>query len=67
MQAKPEAVSVQILSHKHFRLGVLAPDARHVEAAGLFGMNIGHACSNAKQLLIVQKSVIATHIGYLAV
>jgi len=45
MKPVPEPVFMQKLAHQHFGFGILAPDARHVVAAGFFAMYIGH---NAK-------------------
>jgi len=43
MQPVPEPVFMQEPAHQHFGLGILAPYARHIVAAGFFGVYIGHS------------------------
>jgi len=43
MQPIPVPVFMQKPAHQHFGFGILAPDARHIVAAGCFGVYIGHA------------------------
>ena len=42
MQPVPEPVFMQKPAHQHFGFGILAADARHIVAAGCFGVYIGH-------------------------
>lgn len=42
MQAVTQPVSVQVLADEQLGLGVLAPDAGHVVAAGGRGVDVGH-------------------------
>jgi hypothetical protein len=42
MQAVAETVFMQKPAHQHFGLRILAPDARHVVAAGCLGVHICH-------------------------
>jgi hypothetical protein len=42
MQYVPEPFGKQELSYKELRLGVLAPDSRHIKASDFLIMNVGH-------------------------